>query len=167
MTICNLIQDQTSLRSSYTLSALNNQKHPEICELQMQFYLYLQTLCYIKHDSSDVARLPKHYHAPRFGKWIFSSSSVQPCSRQPRCSSATYFYFLSSEVYLTVLYVLFWCINIIGIGFFKSVPFALEPNNNNISPCRNTLAHLLVVFKIETAFPVRYELRQKKQLRRE
>jgi len=25
----------------------------------------------------------------------------------------------------------------------------------------------LVVFKIETAFPVRYELRQKKQLRRE
>jgi hypothetical protein len=57
--------------------------------------------------------------------------------------------------------------NAIRIGCFKNATFALESNNNNISPCKNTLAHLFVVFKTETAFPVRYELRQKKELRSE
>ena len=120
----------------------------------------------MQHDSSDVARLLNH-HAPHFGKWIFSSSSVQAWSKQPRCSSAARFSFLSSEFYLTVLYVQFWCINIIRIGFFKSIPFALESNNNNISNWKNNNARLLVVFKTETACLVRYELRQKQQLRHE
>jgi len=113
--------------------------------------------------------LPVFLTFPRttFREVDFSSSSVQMLPRQPRCSSAARFSFLSFEFYLTVLYVQFWCINVIRIGFFKSVPFALESINNNISPYKNTYAHLLVFFKIETAFPVRYELRQKKQLRRE
>jgi hypothetical protein len=162
--IWNLLQDQTSLRSSYKLPAPNTTK---VCDLQRQFYLSLQTLCYLKHESSDVARLLKYYQAPRFGKWIFSLSSVQAWSMQPRCSSAARFSFLIFEFYLTVFYVQFWCVNVIRVGFFKSVPFASESKNNNISPYKNTHAHLLVFFKIETAFPVRYQLRQKKQLRRD
>jgi hypothetical protein len=51
---------------------LTHQKRPKVCDLRRQLYLSLQTLCYLKHESSDFACPLKHYHAPRFGNWIFS-----------------------------------------------------------------------------------------------